>query len=276
MIPVHLRKWAAWAPGIEDVQAWHAWCAEPRELAAEGRPGGELPAGAAAAPLQLADPHHADRRLRVLRGGRARAAWAACSPRVTATSTNRSSCWSAWRSSNRSRPRASAIRCTTPRRASSRSRPGIGCASSSIAAETDTFGCGYLEALTFLERAPESPVLLVMADVPLAARLRGARRRACGVLRAGVAPRERRARKHDSTSESRPARTRPARARWPDALEFLRWLESPEPRLALGTGPRRFVWAKPPEPRERGACAVRRSEARPGPGRRVCGSSGIR
>jgi hypothetical protein len=35
-----------------------------------------------------------------------------------------------------------------------------------------------------------------------------------------------------------------ARTRWPDALEFLRWLESSEPRLALGAGARRFVWAK--------------------------------
>ena len=26
--------------------------------------------------------------------------------------------------------------------------------------------------------------------------------------------------------------------------EFLRWLASPEPRLALGSGPRRFEWAK--------------------------------
>ena len=33
-------------------------------------------------------------------------------------------------------------------------------------------------------------------------------------------------------------------ARWPDALEFLRYLESPEPRLTLGTGPRRFEWVK--------------------------------
>ena len=41
-------------------------------------------------------------------------------------------------------------------------------ASSSIAAEAETFGCAYLEALTFLERFPEAPVLLVMADVPLA------------------------------------------------------------------------------------------------------------
>jgi hypothetical protein len=40
------------------------------------------------------------------------------------------------------------------------------------------------------------------------------------------------------------ARSGAARARWPDALEFLRWLQSPEPRLSLGLGRRHFVWEK--------------------------------
>ena len=31
---------------------------------------------------------------------------------------------------------------------------------------------------------------------------------------------------------------------WPDALEFLRWHLSAEPRLALGGGPRRWVWER--------------------------------
>ena len=43
-------------------------------------------------------------------------------------------------------------------------------ASCSLAAREDTFACGYLEVLSHLEREPERPVLLVMADVQLAPR----------------------------------------------------------------------------------------------------------
>jgi hypothetical protein len=35
------------------------------------------------------------------------------------------------------------------------------------------------------------------------------------------------------------------RPRWPDALEFLRWLLSEEPRLELASGTRRWVWERP-------------------------------
>jgi hypothetical protein len=41
-------------------------------------------------------------------------------------------------------------------------------AAASLAARQETFGCGWLEALTHLEREPDRPVLYVMADVELA------------------------------------------------------------------------------------------------------------
>jgi hypothetical protein len=116
-------------------------------------------------------------------------------------------------------------------------------ASSSIAAETETFACGFLEALTFLERTPESPVLLVMADVPLSDAFAGlvdepATSYGLGLLLASDGPGTRLDFGITAGGSAAP------RGRWPDALEFLRWLESPEPRLALGAGPRRYEWAK--------------------------------
>jgi hypothetical protein len=41
-----------------------------------------------------------------------------------------------------------------------------------------------------------------------------------------------------------PAAEDPHRLRWPDAVEFLRWYESPEPRLVLGAGLRRYAWER--------------------------------
>jgi hypothetical protein len=116
-------------------------------------------------------------------------------------------------------------------------------ASSSIAAEEETFGCAWLEALTFLERFPETPVLLVMAEVPLAPVFAAlvdepAASYGLGLLLASQGPGTR---LDFGMAAGGGAAARP---RWPDAAEFLRWLASPEPRLALGTGPRRFEWAK--------------------------------
>ena len=34
------------------------------------------------------------------------------------------------------------------------------------------------------------------------------------------------------------------RLRWPDAVEFLRWYETGEPRLVLGSGLCRYVWER--------------------------------
>ena len=117
-------------------------------------------------------------------------------------------------------------------------------ASSSLAAQEDTLGHGWLEALAHLEREPERPLLLVVGDVPLAptfaplvkepvcsygaAFLLGARRRGhAGLLRA------RRPRR--SSLGPRLARRRGARA-----LVALGRARPRDPRLAaalpLGAG----------------------------------------
>lgn len=117
--------------------------------------------------------------------------------------------------------------------------------SSSLAARTDTFACGYVEALAHLEREPSRPVLYVMGDVPLAPVFadlvrepRGAYALALLLAREGDGPELSLA-----LGEPTPA----AERAWPDALEFLRWLVAGEASLALG----RFRWNRPEAP----ACA---------------------
>jgi hypothetical protein len=111
-------------------------------------------------------------------------------------------------------------------------------ASCSLAARDDTFACGYLEALTHLEREPARPVLYVMADVQLAPRFaalvdepESSYAIAFLLGRTGDGPELR----FDLTG------TDPSPyPRWPHAGEFLRWFLSDEERLSLG----RFHWTR--------------------------------
>ncbi len=114
-------------------------------------------------------------------------------------------------------------------------------ASSSIAAEEDTFGHGFLEAMLHLERAGSAPVLLVIADEPVPDNLsqfvdepEGAYALALVLAREG----EGRAFEFSMASAEGEA---PKRV-WSDALEFLRFVESDEPELTLGHGRRRWSW----------------------------------
>jgi len=113
-------------------------------------------------------------------------------------------------------------------------------ASSSLSAREDSFACGFLEALTFLEREPGRPVLLVTADAPLCeslAPLVEEPRAAYAVaLLLASAP--------DLRFALEAAETPVAPARWPDAVEFLRWHLAGGPELALACGPRRWVWQR--------------------------------
>lgn len=115
-------------------------------------------------------------------------------------------------------------------------------ASSSIAAESDTFGHGFLEALLHLERSP-APVLFVMADEPLPANLahlveepEGAYAVALLLSREGEGPRLEFS--LAATKES------PSPRAWPDAIEFVRFLCNGETELTLGHGRRRWSWKR--------------------------------
>ncbi len=242
MIPVHLKKWAAWAPGLEDTRAWLDWCAEPRELGAEGRP------EASFLPALLR------RRCSPLTRIMLTVAFECCGEeeRAQVSSVFASRHGNINESIELLERLAHQLPLSPTRFSHSVHNAQAGLfsiaagnrrASSSIAAEAETFGCAYLEALTFLERFPECPVLLVMADVPLADAFASlvdepAASYGLGLLLASHGPGTRL--DFGITAGGGAA----ARARWPDALEFLRWLESREPRLSLGNGPRRFQWGK--------------------------------
>jgi hypothetical protein len=243
MIPVQLRKWAAWAPGQEDAQAWRAWCAAPGALGAEGRP------EASFLPAMLR------RRCSPLTRIVLTVAFECCAEH------ERSQVGSVFASRHGNinesielLERLALEQPLSPTRFSHsvhNAQAGLFSiaagnrqASSSIAGEAQTFGCAFLEALTFLERAPANPVLLVMADVPLAAAFAGlvdepVASYGLGLLLASDGPGT------PLDFELAPGGEAVAPTRWPDALEFLRWLESPEPRLALGAARHQFVWEKP-------------------------------
>lgn len=242
MTPAVLRKWSAWAPGREDAGAWREWCATPDAIGSEGRP------EASFLPAMLR------RRCSPLTRIVLTVAFDCCSEdeRAQVGSVFASRHGNINESIELLERLAQQLPLSPTRFSHSVHNAQAGLfsiaaanrrASSSIAAEEDTFACGYLEALTFLERAPESQVLLVMADVPLSPAFAGlvaepAASYGLGLLLANDGPGTRldfgiSAGAHDA-----------GRLRWPDALEFLRWLESPEPRLSLGAGARRFEWAK--------------------------------
>jgi hypothetical protein len=116
-------------------------------------------------------------------------------------------------------------------------------ASSSIAAQQDSFACGFLEALTLLERDPDRPVLLVTGDVPLAPTFaplveEPAGSYGLGLLLASNGEGTRLAFNLQSGSDG------PEAARWPDAIEFLRWYVSGEPSLVLGSARRPWKWER--------------------------------
>jgi hypothetical protein len=116
-------------------------------------------------------------------------------------------------------------------------------ASSSVAAEADSFAHGFLDALLHLERDPGRPVLLVMGDEPVPDPLlplvdEPAAAYAVGLLLAREgegAPLELRL---EASRAPRKARE------WPDALEFVRFLASGAPELVLESGRRCWRWER--------------------------------
>lgn len=237
-----MRRWSAWSGGREDAEAWRTWCAHPVELEAGGYPEARFL------------PALIRRRCGPLARITLTAAFACCGDdELDHCSTVFASRHGNINESIELLDRVAARQPLSPTVFSHtvhNAQAGLfhlaarnGHASSSIAAQADTFGCGYLEALALLAREPEHPVLLVTADVPLASTFAGLvdERDASYGLALLLASSGTGGRLAFSIEPAAPSSER---ARWPDAVEFLRWYLSDEPSLALGTGPRRFVWQK--------------------------------
>jgi hypothetical protein len=164
---VRARRWAAWAPGIEDEQAWARWCERPRELEREGLPDVSF------LPAMLR------RRCSPLARIMLRVAFRCCNAEeIGATSTVFAS-----RHGNINESiemleqlaRGEGLSPTLFSHSVHNAQAGLfsiaaqnRAPSSSIAAQDDTFACGWLEAMTLLRRDPARCCLLVIGEVPLA------------------------------------------------------------------------------------------------------------
>jgi hypothetical protein len=236
-----LTSWAAWSPGREDADAWRAWAAAPEALEREGRP------EVAFLPAMLRRRCSTLTRIMLAtafdccngEGGEVRSVFASRHGNINESidlleRVARGQPLSPARFSHTVHNAQAGLYSI----AAANRQP-----SSSIAAQEDTFACGFVEALTHLQREPERPVLLVVADVPLDetfAKLVHEPVAAYGLGLLLRAEGEGRRLSFDSSAATAPT---PARD-WPDALEFLRWWVGSEPCLELGSGRVRWSWER--------------------------------
>ncbi|MEE2678580.1 MAG: beta-ketoacyl synthase chain length factor [Myxococcota bacterium] len=241
MIGVAIQRWAAWSPGRSDSQAWKAWAAEPQPLVEEGAPDARF------LPAMLR------RRCSPLARVMLTAAFECCgesdraeAPTVFASRHgNINESVVLFERLARREPLSPTRFSHTVHNAQAglfSIAAGNRRGSSSIAAREDSFACGFLEALAFLQRTPERPVLLVVGDVPLSptfAPLVEEARCTYAVallLSRGAGPELR----FERVAERREA----GRLPWPDAVEFLRWYLSGEQRLVLSGPGGGWAWQR--------------------------------
>jgi hypothetical protein len=235
-----LRSWAAWSPGREDEQAWRTWAARPEALEGEGRP------EVAFLPALLRRRCSTLTRIMLATGfGCCDEADRAEVRTVFASRHgNINESISLFERLSRRQPLSPARFSHTVHNA----QAGLysiaaenRLPSSSIAAQDDTFACGFVEALAHLQRDPEHAVLLVMADIPLDPTFsplvdEPVAAYGLGLLLAtdGDGPTI----EFSSAASAAPIAPRA----WPEAIEFLRWLIGDEPDLQLGSGRVRWSW----------------------------------
>ena len=234
----HVLRWSAWATGLEDPAAWQAWAAAPAPLAGEGHP------DAAFLPAMLR------RRCMPLTRIALSAAFGALAEEerahVRTVFATRHGSINESIELLHSVVKQERLSPTKFSHTVHNAQAGLFCiaagnrqASSSLAARHDTFACGWLEALTHLEREPARPVLLVMSDVALDPTFAALVHEAPGNYGLGLLL----AREGDDGAGfdfDLAGRAEPGAQPWPDALEFLRFLLAGEPRLELG----RFGWTR--------------------------------
>jgi len=229
--------WSAWAPGLETPDAWRAWAADPAPLPVSGHPEARF------LPAMLR------RRCSPLTRIVLTAAWGCVEEGLLGeVRTVFASRHGSVNESIEMLEKIASGEKLSPAKFSHtvhNAQAGLFCiaagnrqASSSLAAREDTFACGWLEALTHLEREPPRPVLYVMGDVELAPAFaelvdepEASYAVALLLAREGAGPALRL-----DVGGSDPA----PKTAWPHAGEFLRWWLGGEAELALG----RFRWSR--------------------------------
>jgi hypothetical protein len=242
MIRIEVASWAAWAPGLEDEASWRHWCANPKELEREGKPDVSFL------------PAILRRRCGPLARIMLNAAFRCCDAeqRMHAASVFASRHGNINESIEMLEHLARHQSLSPTRFSHSVHNAQAGLfsiaagnrePSSSLAAQEDTFGAAWLEAMILLARAPERPCLLVIGEVPLApafAELVDEPESAYALallLRARDEPAALGLRFEAGAGVRQPPR-------WPDALDFLRFLLSDETRFEVEGDLHRTVWER--------------------------------
>jgi hypothetical protein len=243
VIDATLQSWSAWSPGIETNDAWRVWAKAPHTIGSEGRP------------EAMFLPRMLRRRCGTLARLMLTTAFDCCEgEEVGEVATVFGSRHGNINESIDLLDRLALRKPLSPTAFSHtvhNAQAGLfsiaannRSASSSVAAQQHTFACSYLEAMTLLQRDPQRPVLLVVADVPLAptfARLVDEAPGAYGLALLLSSEGEGEARlRFDPNAGSSPD-SPPA---WPDAIEFLRWLLSGQEQLTLGSDERPWTFRR--------------------------------
>lgn len=234
---VRIDNWAAWSPGLETQDAWRTWAASPEPLGGEGVPEVKF--------LPAAVRRRSTRLTKMMM----RASFDCCGE------TLRSDVRTVFASRHGAIDVAVKILTNvvtdepvSPMQFSHsvhNAQAGLYSiaaanrqASSSLAAEADTFASAFLEALLHLERAPQTPVLVIVGDEPLPEKLLplvdepAAAYAAALLLSAGDTGIDFRLNSSDAAPETL------APLAWPQAIEFVRWWAS-QPRENLSLGAKR-------------------------------------
>lgn len=244
---VTLQRWSAWTPHCTNREAWEAWAKNPGALGHEGKPEAEF------LPAMLR------RRCSRLTRMMLQAAFEACEAQdLSQVRTVFASRHGAIHIAVQIIDTIVKGQIVSPMQFSHsvhNAQAGLfsiatgNCQpSSSLAAEADTFGHAFLEAMLHLQRAPQQPVLVVIGDEPLPPLFKhlieepevayafGMLLTADGVGRPGGLDLD-----FDLAIGDEPL----PKLDWPQALEFLRWvLQGAPDRLVLGAEKRRWVWRR--------------------------------
>lgn len=244
---VTLQRWSAWTPNCTNREAWEAWAKNPGVLGHEGKPEAEF------LPAMLR------RRCSRLTRMMLQAAFGACEAQdLSQVRTVFASRHGAIHIAVQIIDTIVKGQIVSPMQFSHsvhNAQAGLfsiatgNCQpSSSLAAEADTFGHAFLEAMLHLQRAPQQPVLVVIGDEPLPPLFKhlieepevayafGMLLTADGVGRSGSLALD-----FDLVIGDEPL----PKLDWPQALEFLRWvLQGAPERLVLGAEKRRWVWRR--------------------------------
>jgi len=245
VISTRLLRWAAWSPGIETHDQWHAWSRAPVPLERDGAPGVPfLPAiqrrrcdplcramlHAAHACLQETVQSEVTSVFASRHGGFANmvtllvtlAQGEALSPARFSHSVHNTPAgiFSIW-AKNRQ-------------------------ASTSISAGAGTFGFGFLEALGMLSRQPGRPVLLVSGEEAAPDPMRAKVDHDYGLHAVALLlgePGTEGALNYGFEASSDPTST----SRYPDAVEFIRWYLGGESSLRICHPPHAWTWSRSAE-----------------------------